>query len=208
MSYADRGRPPRTLTRAEQTRLLKLTGQRTDDYADHVLFALALGTGLRVFEIEALDMCDLYNKACRARTRVTLRVFKRKEIDPAPQEVMVGDALRHKLTRYRAWKKARKHDLSDNAPVFVLSSSRSGGGLRRMSRRRLSERFEKWKLKHCFDGAHSFHTLRHTFLQALYDKTRDVNLVKRAARHKDISTTTLYAQASADDVLEAVNALE
>jgi len=40
--------PPRVLTEAEQTALLKVTGEHRDGFRDHMIIALALGTGLRV----------------------------------------------------------------------------------------------------------------------------------------------------------------
>ena len=38
-------RPLRTLTDAEQARLLKATGEHRDGNRDHVIFAVALGAG-------------------------------------------------------------------------------------------------------------------------------------------------------------------
>ena len=54
-SVSGRGGPPcpptplpsRTLSEAEQACLLKTTGERPDGFRDHVIFAVALGTGLR-----------------------------------------------------------------------------------------------------------------------------------------------------------------
>lgn len=54
-------RPPRTQTELEQATLLKVTGEHRSGYRDHVIFALALGTGLRWcpsarrHSVEALD---------------------------------------------------------------------------------------------------------------------------------------------------------
>ena len=47
-AYADTiSRPVKTLTEAEQRALLKVTGQHVDGFRDHVIFSLAMGTGLR-----------------------------------------------------------------------------------------------------------------------------------------------------------------
>lgn len=44
----------------------------------------------------------------------------------------------------------------------------------------------------------NFHCLRHTFAMALYDRTRDVFLVKRALGHKSLASTLIYADTLAD----------
>ena len=63
-TYADNIRtPPRTLTEVEQRRLLKATGEHKAGFRDHVLFSLALGTGLREHELLALDVGDVFDGA-------------------------------------------------------------------------------------------------------------------------------------------------
>ena len=59
-------RPPRTLTELEQATRLKVTGEHRSGYRDHVILAVALGTGLREHEIAALDVGDV---APRGRPR-------------------------------------------------------------------------------------------------------------------------------------------
>ena len=48
---------------------------------------------------------------------------------------------------------------------------------------------ERAGLKDC-----TFHTLRHTFAMRLYQKTRDVLLVKEALRHRSIASTLVYCR--------------
>ena len=52
-AYAGIHRPPRTMTDAEQALLLKATGEHARGFRDHVLFSMALGTGLRESELLA-----------------------------------------------------------------------------------------------------------------------------------------------------------
>ena len=88
MAYAAAiARPPRTLTDVEQARLLKVTGEHRDGFRDHVIMALALGTGLREHEITALDVGDVLHDDGRVRRRIALRTFKRSATEPATQEV-------------------------------------------------------------------------------------------------------------------------
>jgi hypothetical protein len=65
-------RPPRTLTELEQATPLKVTGDHRDGFRDHVIFAVALGTGLREHEIAALDVGDVLHEHGRVRRRIAL----------------------------------------------------------------------------------------------------------------------------------------
>ena len=56
-------RAPRTLTDREQKALLRVTGEHRAGWRDHVLFAMALGTGLRAHELVALDVGDVFDDA-------------------------------------------------------------------------------------------------------------------------------------------------
>lgn len=234
--YAGRAAPPRTLTRKEAARLLALSGKLAEDYADHVLFSIALGTGLRVHEIAGLQLGDLYridvtpsrsrDWTATTKTRVVLRVFKGRArcdgAETAPQEVMLGVRLRAALDRFWRWRRARCWPLMSSAPLYVCAVgrpprhrrrtihdyTRADGSLRAMSARRMRERFREWADLAGLAPELTFHSLRHTFCQRLYEQTRDVRLVQRAARHAHVTTTSIYASASADDVLEAVNRCE
>jgi len=57
-NYADGARIPRTLTEREQRALLQVTGEHRAGFRDHVLYAMANGTGSRGHELSALrDSC-------------------------------------------------------------------------------------------------------------------------------------------------------
>lgn len=64
-SYAESGRAPRTLAEREQLLLLKVTGEHRAGFRDHVLYAMALGTGLREHELAALDVGDVFGAEAR-----------------------------------------------------------------------------------------------------------------------------------------------
>ncbi len=50
---------PPTLTAAEQTAILRVTAANP---RDHLIFSMALGTGLRVSEIVGLDVADAFTQ--------------------------------------------------------------------------------------------------------------------------------------------------
>jgi integrase len=200
-SYSTVPRPPRTLTEVEQAAVLRAAGEHRDGFRDHVLLALALGTALREHEIAALDVGDVLHQDGRIRRRIALRVFKRSSTDPAPQEVFLPDALWYKLGKLVAWKRGRSESLAPDAPLFV---SRRG---QRIATRTLRHLFRVWQERAGLDRRFSFHALRHSALTNLYRRTRDIRVVQRLARHRDINTSTIYAGPSDDDVLRAVREL-
>jgi len=57
---------PQTLTQAEQRAILRAT---TGNPRDHLIYSLALGTGLRLAEIVGLDVGDVYTPEGRSRYR-------------------------------------------------------------------------------------------------------------------------------------------
>lgn len=57
-----------------------MTGEHRAGHRGHVIFAVALGAGLREHELLALDVGDVFDEDGRARRRVTLRAFKRSAV--------------------------------------------------------------------------------------------------------------------------------
>jgi site-specific recombinase XerD len=197
-SYADSGRtPPRTLTEVEQRRLLKATGEHKAGFRDHLIFSMALGTGLREHELLALNVGDVFDGA-KARRRLVLRVFKRSSEKPATQEVILPDAVRAKLGRFYKWKGSMGQGLAPEEPLFVSRRKR------RLSARRLREAFHEWQERAGFERRLSFHTLRHTACSNLYRRTKDIRVTQRFARHKSILTTSIYTHPSDEDLVRAV----
>ncbi|MCG8419578.1 MAG: site-specific integrase [Proteobacteria bacterium] len=194
-------RPPRTLTETEQRLLLKVTGQHRHGFRDHLLFSVALGTGLREHEILALDIGDVFDAAGKARRRLPLRVFKRSSDDPAIQEVILPDALRAKLAKFYSWKKRNGQSVAPHAPLLV---SRRGN---RLSQRQVRHTFRVWQQRAGFERYFNFHSLRHTACTNIYRRTRDIRLTQRFARHKSILTTSIYAHPSDEDLLRSVRDL-
>ncbi|OGQ97506.1 MAG: integrase [Deltaproteobacteria bacterium RIFOXYA12_FULL_61_11] len=201
MSYAESTRTPRTLTDAEQARLLKVTGEHARGFRDHVLLSFALGTALREAELLALNVGDVFGVEGKARRRVQLRVFKRSNDDESMQEVVLPDPLRAKLEKLWRWKKQRGEGLEPDAPLFV-----SRRGLR-LSSRQLRNLFHVWQERAGFERVLSFHSMRHSSLTNVYRSTRDIRLTQRVARHKSITSTIRYAGPSDEDILRAVRDL-
>ncbi|GAB4214814.1 MAG: hypothetical protein OHK0013_39810 [Sandaracinaceae bacterium] len=201
-AYADTvARPVKTLTEAEQRALLKVTGQHVEGFRDHVIYSLALGAGLREHEILALDVGDVFDDAGRAKRRLVLRVFKRSAKEPAPQEVLLPDAVRAKLDKLLATRKRAGETITPATPVFV---SRLG---RRLSARQLRHAFAVWQQRAGFERHLSFHATRHTACSGVYRGSKDLRLTQKFARHKSVVTTSIYTHPTDDELLRAVQGL-
>jgi integrase len=61
---------PQTLTHGEQKAILRATARNR---RDHLIYSLALGTGLRLAEIVGLNVGDVYGTDGKPRTRIRLR---------------------------------------------------------------------------------------------------------------------------------------
>lgn len=196
-------RAPRTLTEREQKALLRVTGERRAGWRDHVLFAMALGTGLRAHELVALDLGDVFDDAGRVRRRLALRVFKGdgRGGDDDGQEVLLPEGLRAKLEKLRAWKTREGESLDPDAPLFV---SQRGT---RLSTRQLRHAFAVWQERAGFERHVSLHALRHTACSSVYALSKDLRLTQRFARHRSVLTTMVYTHPSDDDLARAVEQL-
>src|SRR2546428_11569399 len=107
-------RAPETMTGSEQASLLRATA---DAIRDHVLYSMALGTGLRLSELLGLNVGDVSPDGREARRRVTL--------DPATTkggrrgEVFLPARLIPKLRAVLAWKAEHGESLEPDPPLFV-----------------------------------------------------------------------------------------
>jgi site-specific recombinase XerC len=201
-AYADAViRAPKALTEEEQTKLLKVTGERRAGFRDHIIFSLALGTGLREHEILALEVGDVFDENGSARRRIQLRVFKKCTDAPAAQEVILPATLRAKLEKFFIWKKRHGQELTPEAPLFI---SRNGN---RLSARQARDIFRVWQERAGFERRLSFHSLRHASCTNLYRRTRDIRITQQFARHKSIISTAIYTHPSDDEMSRSVESL-
>jgi integrase len=92
---------PQALTEAEQRRLRRATAAHP---GDHLIFSLALGTGLRLAEIVRLDVGDVFfpDGAPRGRVRLRREIAKQHRAG----DVFLLDALMPKLRRFWGYKAA------------------------------------------------------------------------------------------------------
>jgi len=187
---------PPTLTRIEQRAILRATACSP---RDHLIYSLALGTGLRLAEIVGMNVGDVYTPEGRPRNRVRLRA----EIAKGGRvgDVFLPDALLAKFRRFLRHKATRREGLLPEDPLFC-SQSRT-----RISPRRVQFAFRTWQVKSGFDRLYPFHALRHTAVTNVYRASRDLFLAQRFARHVSPLTTTVYTHPSDQEMFERVRSL-
>ena len=187
---------PPTLTHSEQKAILRATARNP---RDHLIYSLALGTGLRLAEIVGLNVGDVYTPEGKPRNRLRIR----PEIAKGGRtgDVFLPDALVGKLRRFWAHKAARREGLQPGDPLFC-SQSRV-----RISKRRVQFAFRTWQVKAGFDRLYPFHCLRHTSITNVYRASRDLFLAQRFARHASPLTTTVYTHPSDEELFERVRTL-
>src|SRR2546422_628714 len=188
---------PQTLTHPEQQKLLRATRR---NLRDHLIYSLALGTGLRLAEIVGLNVGDVYTPEGRPKNRVRLRPEIAKNCRAG--DVFLPDALLAKLRKFWRHKATRREGLRLEDPLFC-SQSRV-----RISPRRVQFAFRTWQVKAGFDRLYPFHSLRHCAITNVYRKSRDLYLAQRFARHVSPLTTTVYTHPSDQELWQSIRGLD
>ena len=187
---------PPTLTRQEQQSLLEVSAVHP---RDHLVFSLALGTGLRLSEIFGLDMGDVFTVDGKPRSRIRLR----KEIAKGGRagDVFLPDALGPKLARFFAYKLRGGESVDPHTPLFC---NQSGA---RISKRSVQMAFKTWQERAGFDRVYGFHALRHSAVTNVYRASRDLFLAQRFAFFDAPATTEIYTNPSDEELFGRVRDL-
>ena len=187
---------PQTLTREEMNALLAAC---IDHPRDHMIFSLALGTGLRLSELVGLDVGDIFFPTGEPRIRVRIRPEITKRGRAA--DVFLPDALLPKLRRFWAYKLECGERIEPVAPLFCALSRR------RLSPRRVQVLFRSWQVYAGFDRLYPFHAIRHTAVSNVYRASHDLFLAQRFARHASPLTTVIYTHPSDDELRKKLRSI-
>ncbi len=176
--------PPRALTMKEEERLRGVldSAEGHEAQRDRVLLELMLGTGIRLSSALGLDVDDVDLDD----GILLLRHMKGGRVD----RVFLSTAIRSTFSTFLDHRAA--------GPIFA---SREG---KRISARHAQRRIRRWREAAGVSSSVTAHTMRHTFGQRLYDRTRDLLLVKAALRHRSITSTLTYAHASEEGLRAAL----
>ena len=187
---------PPTLTLGEQNKILRATVR---NLRDHLIYSLALGTGLRLAEIVGLNVGDVYSPDGKSKNRIRLRPEIAK--NGRAGDVFLPDALLVKFRKFWRHKTTRREGLRPEDPLFC-NQSRS-----RISPRRVQFAFRTWQVRAGFDRLYPFHALRHTAVTNVYRASRDLFLAQRFARHASPLTTTVYTHPGDDELYRGIQRL-
>ncbi|MCK4414418.1 MAG: site-specific integrase [Candidatus Eisenbacteria sp.] len=187
---------PTALTSDEQHALLRVTAAHP---RDHLIVALALGTGLRLSELVGLDVGDVFFSDGKPRLRIRVRpeIAKRGRTG----DIFLPDALVPKLRAFWRHKLSSGEGIGPEAPLLCSQSRR------RISPRRIQVVVRAWQEEAGFDRLYGFHSLRHSAVTNVYRASRNLFLTQRFARHASPLTTVAYTHPSDEELREGVRKL-
>ncbi|MBI4339690.1 MAG: tyrosine-type recombinase/integrase [Chloroflexi bacterium] len=181
-------RLPQVLYKQEATALVEgplaaASGPRDAALAlrDAALLELLYGSGLRLAEVEGLDLGGL-NLAAR-----TVRVVGKGNKERA---VPMGRPCVEALARYLEAGRPNLQCRSSGGAVFL---NRYGG---RLSRRSVEQLIKRYALRTDLPAEVHTHTLRHSFATHLLDGGADLRVVQELLGHSSPATTQVYTHVS------------
>ncbi len=193
---------PDTLTSAEVSHLLK--GTSADEHSrDHVLFSMALGSGLREAELCGLVVSDVKNgKGAKGIIHVRKEIAKGKKARNVP----LPRSLQRKIKAFLKWKIAHDESLEAGAPLFCTHNRAQRHG-RALSTRGVRWVFSEWQRRLGFDRRVRFHVLRHTYSTNALELGCDLRGLQTMLGHASIQSTQIYTHPSMDRLVAVVQGL-
>lgn len=191
---------PKTLTADECQRLLSALrvsagtdAQILRGLRNHTIACLMLEAGLRVGEVVALQMSDLYfNQIPVINLIVRPEIAKNHEERSVPVSNPLSNALQEYISKH-AW----LYEQTSDHKVFTLFKSYKNITTRQV------RRFIRKAAKRSLGRSVHPHMLRHTFATKAMRVT-DMRTVQELLGHSDITSTQIYTHPSADDKKKAI----
>jgi site-specific recombinase XerD len=185
-------RAPEVLSHAQVLRLFGSIDRSTvKGKRDFAIIQLFVQCGLRLGEVASIKIGDFNLSERKGVLRVQCGKGGRF------REVPLNKTARFALAEYL--------HVKPNLPgVDHLFVSQKGTPL---SKRTIFDIVKKY-LRMIGSGDNTVHSLRHLFATSLYNKHKDIVLVKEALGHKSIQTTLRYARKSKAEVQQALEEIE
>jgi integrase/recombinase XerC len=156
---------------------------------DRAIFELLYGCGLRLAELEGLNLQDF---DWRERW-IRVRGKGRKE-----REVPFGGKAAEALERYL---EVRKKALAPGREEPALLLHQWGGELRRLTARSIERIVKRYAMALSGDSSMHPHTLRHAFATHLLGEGADLRAIQELLGHANLSTTQKYTQLSLEQLM-------
>jgi integrase/recombinase XerC len=187
-------RLPGHLSRPEMESLFKLAEARAAENTlsgtrDLVVLELLYGSGLRLSELQGLDMVDLDLRSGQMKVRGK---GKKERIVPLTQS---------SIQAIRRYELRRQEALAGEAGAHHHALLLNAKG-KRLSRRSIQRQVRALLEKAAEDQGLSVHSLRHSFATHLLDAGADLLAVKELLGHVSLSTTQIYTHTSRERLKE------
>lgn len=178
------------LSERDIKRVLAAIAKRSYSSRDRAMFMLSLLAGMRVGEIAALRVSDVYDTSGVVRDNIRLNKHQTKGHEA--RTVLLNAAAQEELRLY-----ARTLSRKGEQPLFV---SKCG---KQMCANSLVQVFGRFYRLAGLNNASS-HSGRRTFLTGLAHKGVNVRVLAALAGHKNISTTQRYIEVGEHQLRAAV----
>lgn len=167
---------------------------------NRIIFLLSYMAGMRVCNLQKIQMGDVYDKKGRVFDKIVLGREKNKGKFVA--EYYLNDKMKKELSEYYKWIKSVRMRIKDDD--YLLWSKKTTSYLRKESIVRLFRRwFDKCGLKKCRS-----HSGRRTFITELCNKGVAIQIVSKLVNHRNLNITMGYYQQSPTLLKNAVNVLD
>ena len=195
--YLDQDEVRQLITTAEIWALKDLRAGRRQGIVTWLVVDLALSTGLRVGELARLKVGDFNPR----RKALSVTRSKKRSSRSKPETLAISDELAVHLVEYLAWKKLVGEGVGKSDPLMV-------GKRGPLGRPALQVIWHVVREKAGLPAELSIHSARHTMAVHLLRKTKNLRQVQKQLGHSSpVTTASMYADVSFDDMRAGVNGL-
>lgn len=165
---------PKNIDEQQINQLLNNQSKEPIDIRDRAIIELMYSSGLRLSELQGLDLNSVNMRAREVRV---LGKGKKERILPFG---------RHALHAIQAWLKVRLLFNPKDEALFVSSLGN------RLTHRSIQKRLEVWGIKQGLNAHLNPHKLRHSFATHMLEASSDLRAVQELLGHSNLATTQIY----------------
>ncbi|WP_439242191.1 tyrosine recombinase XerC [Lonepinella sp. BR2474] len=165
---------PKNIDNEQVAKLLNNQSKEPIDMRDRAMLELMYSSGLRLSELQGLDLSSL-----------NLRTREVRVLGKGNKERILPFG-RHASTAIQDWLKVRLLFNPKDEALFVSSLGN------RMSHRSIQKRMEIWGIRQGLNAHLNPHKLRHSFATHMLEASSDLRAVQELLGHSNLATTQIY----------------
>ncbi|WP_439257660.1 tyrosine recombinase XerC [Lonepinella sp. BR2271] len=165
---------PKNIDNEQVAKLLNNQSKEPIDVRDRAMLELMYSSGLRLSELQGLDLSSL-----------NLRTREVRVLGKGNKERILPFG-RHASTAIQDWLKVRLLFNPKDDALFVSSLGN------RMSHRSIQKRMEIWGIRQGLNAHLNPHKLRHSFATHMLEASSDLRAVQELLGHSNLATTQIY----------------